>query len=369
MHSSASSSRASDSPMGIRCTGPNRLGAAALALLLMLTAGCATSSARLPELPAEPSSPATAEGDTDLARRLAALAESSQVPAADPHLVEGGQRIGPDDQLEVLVLEAPELSRTTRVSAQGEISLPLLGEVRAAGLTPVELQRLLEDQLRKRYILDPHVTVQVTEVQSKPISVVGAVNRPGILQVRGPRTLVEVLALAGGLSEDAGENVLVVRGGSTARYENASLEPAEEVQEVSLHRLLETGDPRHNVAVYPGDAVKVGRAGIIYVVGEVREPGVFQLSSHSGLTVMQAVALGKGLRPTAARSRATIIRTNTAGERSEIQVNLEQVLTGRVVDPPLQARDIVFVPNSAVKSVALGVVEGLVRMVTLRAVF
>lgn len=271
-----------------------------------------------------------------------------------------------------MVFEAPELNRTVRVSPGGEISLPLLGTVRAGGLTPQELQVSLEERLRSRYILDPHVSVQVTDIQSHPIAVVGAVNRPGVYQVRGPQTLVEVLALAGGLSEDAGSSALVVRGGSTSllRRPPADGAPAlPEVEEVALGVLLETGDARHNVAVYPGDVVKVTPAGVVYVVGEVRQPGVFPLSRYAGMTLMQAVALGEGLSPTAARGRALIIRTDPSGARSEIRVDLGRVLAGRATDPPLQPRDIVFVPNSAMRSVALGVIEALARMITLRAVF
>lgn len=346
---------------------------ALLTLVVMSAAGCASSGSIPSSVPASsPPSVAELARDAEIARRLQTQDTSSPSPSAEPPLPRGSHRIGPNDQLEVIVFEAPELNRTARVSAQGDISLPLLGEVRAAGLTPSELQASIEARLRERYILRPHVSVQITEIQSQPVSVVGAVNRPGIYQVRGAQTLIEVLALAGGLSEDAGERALVVRGGSSALEGTASstdAEVAESAEEVPLRLLLETGDPRYNVRVNPGDAVKVVRAGIVYVVGEVREPGVFPMNSQGGITLLQAVALGKGLRPTAARGRTLIVRTSTTGERTEIRVDLGRVLAGKALDPPLQARDIVFVPNSAARAVALGVIDGLVRMVTLRAVF
>src|SRR3989454_10747540 len=121
-------------------------------------------------------------------------------------------RIGPEDLLEIGVFEAPEMNRSLRISAGGEISLPLLGAVQAAGLTPRELEFVLQELLRRSVMKDPHVTVFVREMQSHAVSVFGAVRKPGVFQIRGAKTLVEVLAMAEGLSEDAGDTVLVMRG-------------------------------------------------------------------------------------------------------------------------------------------------------------
>lgn len=281
-----------------------------------------------------------------------------------PRAVRGGT-IGPNDLLEIVVFEAPELNRNARVAANGMVSLPLLGEVRAAGRTPRELELDLEAQLRTRFIRDPHVGVQVTEMRSHAISVVGAVAKPGVFQLSDPRPLLDVLALAGGLSREAGEGVIVSRGSAGP---NAEARGAAAV-DVRLEDLLESGDPRHNILIHPGDVVTVKPAGLIYVLGEVRRPGAFPLDPRPGLTVLQAIALGEGLAPRAAAGRSVLIRTNRAGERVEIRVNLKDVIAGKAVDPQLQPRDVVFVPNSAVKSVSLGAVDALVRMVTLRGVF
>src|SRR2546425_5431307 len=121
-------------------------------------------------------------------------------------------RIGPEDLLEIGVFEAPEMNRSLRISAGGEISLPLLGAVQAAGLTPRELEFVLQELLRRSVMKDPHVSVFVREMQSHAVSVFGAVRKPGVFQIRGAKTLVEVLAMAEGLSEDAGDTVLVMRG-------------------------------------------------------------------------------------------------------------------------------------------------------------
>jgi polysaccharide export outer membrane protein len=135
--------------------------------------------------------------------------------------------------------------------------------------------------------------------------------------------------------------------------------------EVALKALLETGDPQHNITVYPGDSVKVTRAGIVYVIGEVNKPGGFLLSTNENISVLQALALGEGLTRTAAKGRARIIRTDDrTGTRSEIPLDVGKVLAGKVPDPVLQPRDIVFVPNSGVKSAFYGGVEALVRTVS-----
>src|SRR5882762_3702119 len=119
--------------------------------------------------------------------------------------------IGSEDVLDINVFEAPEMNREVRVSASGEISLPLLGAVRAAGLTPRELETSLEEFLHQKYMKDPHVSVFVRDMQSHPVSVVGAVRKPGIFQIRGNKTLLEILSLAEGLADDAGEDVIILR--------------------------------------------------------------------------------------------------------------------------------------------------------------
>ena len=331
-----------------------------LALVLSLAAACATAP---PALLSDPSGaawpPPTTGAELPGAPSPGPLAQD----AAEPVPPDGGQYIGAHDLLDIKVLEASELNRSVRVSGDGAVSMPLVGEVRAAGLTPRELELELEGRLRARFILDPHVSVQVAELESRSFSVVGAVNRPGVFQSRGVRSLLDALALAGGLSEAAGDEVIVVRAASAI-----STNGTDDAVEVDLKALLESGDARHNVPVHPGDVVKVVPAGLIYVVGEVNRPGAFPLTRGAGLTVLQAISMGAGLRPLASR-RTVIIRATSLGERTEIDVDLGAVLSGRAADPQLQPRDILFVPNNTTRAVTLGVVDALVRMVTLRGIF
>src|SRR6266849_385774 len=309
-------------------------------------------------------------------RRLKALLESNpSAPAVSPQ----EYRIGSEDVLNINVFQAQELNREVRVSASGEISLPLLGSVRAAGLTPRELEFVLQELLHRTYMKDPHVGVFVHEMQSHPVSVMGAVKRPGVFQIRGNKTLLEVLSLSEGLADDAGDTVIILRGaalnaepGAIAEHlpEEQNLdevhkdgeakklpavandnESASEVAvQVNLRDLLDSADSRSNPLVHPGDIVKVTRAGIVYVIGEVRRPGGFALKSNENISVLQALALSEGLTPTAAKGRARIIHTNKqSGERKETPIDLGKILAGKAPDPVLESKDIVFVPNSMAK--------------------
>lgn len=279
-------------------------------------------------------------------------------------------RIGFDDVLDISVFEAQELNREVRVSSAGDISLPLLESVHAAGLTPRELELVLEALLRRTYMKDPHVSVFVREMQSHPVSVLGAVRRPGVFQVRGSKTLLEILSLAEGLADDAGETAIIMRGaglqnnvnsGADAKEkasdenatapDSANRNPSANIVQVNLKGLLDSSDFQQNPIVNPGDIVKVLRAGIVYAVGEVQRPGGFVMKSNEKTSVLQVIALSGGLTRTASKAGACIIRTDEkSGKREQTPIDLSKVLSGKAPDPMLEARDIVFVPNSAAKT-------------------
>ena len=317
-----------------------------------------------------------------------------------PEPTEDESRIGPDDLLQITVFEAPDLNRTLRVSANGEISLQLLGPVKAGGLTPRQLELVLQELLRRTYMKDPRVGVFVQELQSHPVSVVGAVKRPGVFQIRGTKTVLELLSMAEGLADDAGDTVLVMRGASTTGSisrdnagpesqkggqvsttpDDAALasgpsaptkqERAGEIVEVNLKSLLESDDPAFNIPVHPGDIVKVTRAGIVYVVGEVKKPGGFVLRSNENITVLQALALAEGLTRTSLKSQARIIRTDqSTNKRTEIPVDLGKILASKASDPLLQPKDIIFVPDSSAKSAFYRGAEAVVSTATGVAVY
>jgi polysaccharide biosynthesis/export protein len=342
-------------------------------LALLVAVFCplpATPQARPPAL----DSPAAREETSgDYNRQLQKLAQA--MAGASQNAGAGDYRIGPEDLIEISVFEAPDLNRTVRVSADGKISLPMLGPVSAQGLTPRELELVLQELLRRTIMKDPHVAVSVQEMQSHPVSVFGAVKKPGVFQIRGAKSVVEILSMAQGLADDAGDTVIVVRHAGLAEQENSSSDRSEPIPateregrpreaipqadeasspqtlNIDLKNLLESGDPRYDVLVYPGDIVKVTRAGVVYVVGEVRKPGGFMLKTNEDISVLQALALAEGLTHTSAKSRVKVIHTDEAtGKRSEVPINLDKILAGKAADPLLHPRDIVFVPNSASKS-------------------
>jgi polysaccharide export outer membrane protein len=351
------------------------------ALALLATALyplCAAPQTGRVETPVPASSASRDATTDDYNQRLGQLKQS--LPGIRGNSDAEDYRIGPQDLLQISVFEAPELNRTVRVTASGEISLPLLGAVQAADLTPKTLESVVQELLRRSYMKDPHVGVFVQEMQSHPVSVFGAVKKPGVFQIGSAKTLVEVLSMAEGLAEDAGDTVIVMRGAglpgpseSDSAAETMS-EPKEESNspvtnvsrasegrapgntvEINLKDLLESGNARDNVAVYPGDVVKVTRAGVVYVEGEVKKPGGFTLKTNENISVLQAVAMAEGLTHTASRGRARIIRTDEAtGTRTEIPLNLDKMLAGTLADPLLHSKDIIFVPNSAGKSALYG---------------
>jgi polysaccharide biosynthesis/export protein len=292
------------------------------------------------------------------------LEQSHNTPQGTSSAPVDESRIGPDDLLDITVFEAPEMNRTLRVAANGEISLQLLGLVKASGLTPQELEIVLQEMLRKTYMRDPHVGVFVRELQSHAVSVVGAVKMPGVYQIRGTRTVIELISMAQGLSDDAGDTVLVMRGAGLtapgdldtqipAQQQTGTVSPAvdNEITTINLKSLLESTNPALNVSVHSGDIVKVTRAGIVYVVGEVGKPGGFVLKSNENISVLQAIALAEGLTRTSAKSQARIIRTEqTTDKRIEIPLDLGKILASKAPDLMLQPKDVVFVPNSAGKT-------------------
>ena len=324
-------------------------------------------------------------------QRLKELVSTSSVAAAA-----GAQdyRIGFDDVLDISVFEAPELNREVRVSSAGEISLPLLDSVHVAGLTPRESELVLEELLRRTYMKDPHVSVFVREMQSHPVSVLGAVRKPGVFQVRGSKTLLEILSLAEGLADDAGETVIIMRGAglknsaspdedkgvsttasvsdekATGPEANKSPFAPEDIVQVNLRDLLDSSDVHQNPIVNPGDIVKVLRAGIVYVVGEVQRPGGFVMKSNEKMSVLQVIALSGGLTRTASRAGARIIHTDEqSGMREQRPIDLGKILAGKTRDPILEARDILFVPNSAAKTTFSRGVEAAAQTLTGLLVF
>src|SRR5271167_1759048 len=189
--------------------------------------------------------------------------------------------IGPEDMLTLEVMNVPELKETVRVENDGTIPVRLLGHVKAAGLTTTQLRTDLEKAWGESYLEDPKVTVFIREFHAQPISVIGAVAKPGLYQLTGPRTLIEVISMAGGLgtrgANQPGRFLNVTRKGGFDDLQLAEgmEQTAPDQIEIDLKQLMQTRDPALNIKMKPFDIVSVSKAGVIYVIGAVKKPGGF----------------------------------------------------------------------------------------------
>lgn len=295
----------------------------------------------------------------DLNERLLGQAKTA---TGSPDSDRQDYRIGTEDLLDVSVFEVPELSRTVRVSASGEISLPLLGSMKVAGLSPLAMERALTEKLRDTYLKDPQVTVFLREFHSDPVSVVGAVKVPGLYHIQTRKSLLEILAMAQGFGEGParlpGREIVITRKPRTSPQ---AVSDTAEIVEVPIKQLLESGDPKWNVPIYPGDVIKVAPAGTVYVAGDVTRPGSFLLTDFDNISVIQALSMAGGTLKTAGKKESLIIRRDAAGNRVEQKVNLVRILQGKDTDVMLGPNDILFVPGSVGKAAALRAVETAIQ--------
>jgi len=279
--------------------------------------------------------------------RIAQLALASEVK-------QGDYVIGSGDLLGIEVFDVPELSRDVRVNETGYISLPLMPiKVRAGGLTPFQLQDKLAEVLQTNGLVStPQVNVSVKEQHSQPITVIGAVRNPMVIQALRRTTLLQVLSQAGGIADDAGSTVIVTRSGpgnsDPADSGDASTSSASQIFTISMSDVLESGDSRFNIPLLGGDVVSVPRAGIIYVVGAVTRPGGFLMQNDlDRMTTLKMLSLAGGTTNTAKMKNTVILRKNLdTGKRDQLPVDLGKILKLKTQDVQLQANDILFVPDS-----------------------
>jgi polysaccharide export outer membrane protein len=379
---------------------PARLGAWAL---------CFASTA----LVALPGSAQTVETSQQTNDRIRALSAVSR--ALPPH----DYVIGNGDLLGVQVFDVPELSREVRVSQTGTIGIPLVPvRLHISGLTETQAQLKIAEVLEANGLVShPDVSVTVKEHKSKPITVVGAVPHPMVYQADRQVSLIEVLAEAGGISNDAGNTVIISRleadpasdseppaissndaapapgsgSSNSAPAPNTSGRAADVPSSdytgraapsassgaaksigppdslpppiantitVNLGRILETGDTSSNIMLQSGDVVTVPHAGIVYALGAVSRPGGFVIANDRGqLTALKLLSLAGGLERTAKSNHAVIVRRDANGQQHEVDVDLSKVLKFQAEDVRLQPSDILYVPKSATKQAAFKAAE------------
>jgi polysaccharide export outer membrane protein len=289
--------------------------------------------------------------------------------AVEPEAAQGSEPeyvLGPDDQIQVWALGVEEMpQRPIRIDPAGYIDLPVAGRVKAAGLTVGQLRSQLAERLSAE-VREPRVTVDITDFGSQPVSVLGAVAEPGVHQLRGRKTLAEVLSLAGGLLADAGPAIKITRRAEWGPIPLPTAKPdatnAFSVAEIKLKDFMAANHPAENIMIRPNDVISVPRAETIYVMGAVRKPGGFPLNERESLSVLQALSLAEGLGATPAAQNSKILRVAAGSpERKEIPIDLKKVLAGKETDVPLQPNDILFVPTSASKQAAARALEATIQ--------
>jgi len=246
--------------------------------------------------------------------------------------------IGPKDLLEIRVLEIPEMNVERRVKENGTIDLPMLGEFSVDGLSPMQANERLSTILTAEYVNRANVSIVVREFANKPLSILGAVARPGSLNIAGRYTLLQAISAAGGLTQEAGKKIFVLR----------TVEDGDsQVIEIQRDDLFRSPDARWNIPVYPSDIVNIPARTIVKVfcLGEVRSPGALEFDSDDRISLLSVIAQAGGLTDRASK-KITITRRGEKGADVETIVNYNDIVAGRVTDPRLEADDVVIVKQS-----------------------
>jgi polysaccharide biosynthesis/export protein len=246
-------------------------------------------------------------------------------------------RINSGDLLDVGVFDTPDLSGKLRVDEFGQITLPIGGVMKVAGMTAEEAADAIEAKLRSTDVMKaPHVTVFISEYATQGVTVTGEVKSPGIYPLLGSHGLVDILTAAGGTTSSAGRVVSVTHKADPAHPEMIRL-------------ASKPGEIIANVDIQPGDTVVVARAGVAYVVGDVAKAGGFLIEGNDRLTVLEIMALAGGTTRTSAKDKARLIRKSPNG-REEMPIPLKAMMIGKVKDMPVEDGDILFVPSSGGKT-------------------
>jgi len=263
------------------------------------------------------------------------------------------QPIGANDLISVSVYDAPELTRTVRVSADGFIRLPMLKQrVKVQGLMPAQVETAIAKALQdEQIIVDPFVTINVAEYNSHPISVAGAVKQPLTFQATFPISLLEAITRAGGLAPEAGPEILVTRTQPGPDGSTSAL-----VQRILVKGLIDAADPALNIVLTGGEEVRVPESGKIYVIGNVKTPGAFPVGDGTESTVLKMLAMSQGLTSYAAKE-AYIYRREGNGNKNEIPIPLKLIMERKAPDTPLLANDILYVPENKSSRMTWGALE------------
>ena len=244
--------------------------------------------------------------------------------------------LGPEDVIEITVWGHPDLQRQVAVSLDGNISFPLIGDIKAAGKSVQELEKILAGKLADGYLVNPQVSVNVKEYKSQKVYIMGEVKNPGTYPVTKKNDLLSILSLAGSFTSGAGPEVMVVRP-KNRKGEPITLEEArlrqENIIKINLKAALD-GDASQNISIHDGDSIIVSKMPYFFVLGEVKNPGKYNL--EQGTTVLMGISMAGGLTPKSAEGRTHIVR-EVKGKKQEIRVKMDELV---------QPGDTLVVPES-----------------------
>ena len=267
-------------------------------------------------------------------------------------------RVGPGDVLGITVFNMPELDRTAVIGSDGALQLSYFAQPL---IVKDETAQQIEQQLtaafqKSQILLYPQLEVSVMKVESKPVMVGGDVKNPQILQEIRPFTLLEAVMMVGGPAGDASNSVLVTRV-------NAKGQPVS--YDLPLSKVLSGTSTTDNMAILPGDTIQVLPGEKVFVAGDVKSPGAFNLQRDQQLTVAKIMALSGGWKEDARAKKAVIVRDGPNGRRITIPVDLPKIMDRKEHDIALESNDLLYVPGSTAKAVGLAMVKGVGSAVAL----
>jgi polysaccharide biosynthesis/export protein len=307
---------------------------------------------------------------------LAVFYAAAQQPAITTTETVSGYVLGPDDEIMIRAMDAPGIpDKPVLIGTNGNITLPMIGRVKAGGLTVEQLEAELTTRF-KEFIQEPQISVTVTEFRSQPVSVFGAVTKPGVVQLRGGQTLYEVLSMAGGPRDTAGSILTVTRPRQSGEIPlpGAKVDPTGQFSsaELNVQEILEGRNPAANIEIKPYDIISVSEASsnMIYVVGDVQHAGAFTLGGQRNVSVLRALSLAGGLGRTAKSEKARIVH-EVPGEPKlrEVAVNVQQILSGKAKDVELGPDDILVVPTSSRKTFTNAFIPATIQTAVSAAIY
>jgi polysaccharide biosynthesis/export protein len=268
-----------------------------------------------------------------------------------PDTIRPNYVLGPNDQILIRAPEAEEIdNRPFRIDGDGNINLPLVGRIHAAGMSLQELEADLVKRLRE-YIRDPQVFVTVVQFRSEPVFFQGLFVKPGVYPLQGNRSLLEMLASVGGLQQNADRHIKITRHEEYGPIPlpDAIVDPQKKIStvEISIGSLSQNMNPAENILLQPYDQISASRAEPVYVNGEVSKVGGIELGERDSISILQVLTLSGGLAKDAKKNEVRILRpVEGTSRRAVIEVNVSELFDGKGLDIPLLPGDIVYVPRS-----------------------